>query len=58
MRTALANAVCQLQARERDGCSAKGLQGQHRDTTLLDRPTVLFDDVVEVASTTYEDRPA
>jgi hypothetical protein len=45
---AFANAMGKLHARERNGGCAKGLHGQHRRTTSLDRAMVLLDDVVEI----------
>jgi hypothetical protein len=48
---ARANAMGKLHARERNGGGAKGLHGQHRRTSSLDRAMVLLDDVVEIPAT-------
>ena len=47
---AFTNSVRELHAGERNSGGAKGLHGQHRRTTSLDRAMILLDDVVEIAA--------
>src|ERR1035438_10280401 len=49
----LANAVDEFNARQRDRRRASGLETKHRGAAPLDRPMILLNDIVEVATRTH-----